>query len=115
MLNKGESLNSVTTKEFLNNISKLLFSRAILIMLPNWDKVSGVVPDLEIIINPVVFESRFIISFEKNNGSILSKKKIFLGCSIRVLIKARAPRFDPPVPTQQNFFYFLNFLVCSIV
>ena len=30
--------------------------------------------------------------------------KIFLGCSIKVLIKARAPRFDPPVPKTTKFF-----------
>ena len=41
---------------------------------------------------------------------------MFLGWSINILIKARAPRFEPPVPKITKFvLFFLNFSVCLIV
>ena len=73
------------------------------IIHPNWERVSGVLPDLDITINPVYSMSRLIISFWKNKGSILSKKKIFFGLLIQIFIKALAPRFEHPVPKITKF------------
>ena len=79
ILNSGESLNSVITIMFSFKVFKIFFSFAIFTILPNCDSVSGVLPDLEITIKPVVSISNLRIWLWKNNGSILSKNTILFG------------------------------------
>ena len=64
---------------FLYKLFKIFFSFAIFTILPSCDSVSGVVPDLEITIKPVVSKIQFVNLILKKNGSILSKNNILFG------------------------------------
>ena len=75
ILNNAESLNSVITIIFLYKVFKYFFISNIH-NSPSWERVSGVVPDFEITINPVIAKSNLKFDFEKTKDQYYQKQYI---------------------------------------